>query len=201
MPQVMGFEMIYSPVSITDLFAVYEFLYKRKRNFFGDLAFLNDFKNKNELEDYAEETGDNEINVAIRIADKYKKMLYVMKNKAAMMNSPKAPVVLTNAHTSKGLEWKSVQIEDDFPDLGDVYARCYLAPVEDTNLMESLPLVERRSMVFYDFLQELNLYYVAITRAQVEVTDLSVNGKYDTEEELSKHRDTCMAKYIKIMRA
>ena len=85
--------------------------------------------------------------------------------------------------------------------LKHAYARCYLAPVEDANLMESLPLVERRSMVFYDFLQELNLYYVAITRAQVEVTDLSVNGKYDTEEELSKHRDTCMAKYIKIMRA
>ena len=181
--------------------ALYEFMHKRKRDFFGDLAFLNDFKNKDELEDYAEETGDNEINVAIRIADKYKKMLYVMKNKAAMMNSPKAPVVLTNAHTSKGLEWKSVQIEDDFPDLGDVYARCYLAPVEDAELMESLPLVERRSIVFYDFLQELNLYYVAITRAQVEVTDLSDNGKYDNEEELSKHRDTCMAKHIKIMRA
>ena len=181
--------------------AMYEFRYKKKRDFFGDLAFLNDFKGLEALEEYAEETGDNEIRTAIRIAEKYKKALYVMKSKAAMMNNVQAPVVLTNAHTSKGLEWKSVQIEDDFPDLGDLYAKCYLAPVDDADYMQTLPLMERRNIVFYDFLQELNLYYVAITRAQVEVTDLSDNGMYASAEELRKHTDTCMMKHIKMMKS
>lgn len=174
--------------------AMYEFQYAGKRNFFGDLAFLNDFKNMEMLEKYIETTIDNELMTAIRISEKYKKMLYVLKNKAEDMTDPDAPIVLTNAHTSKGLEWKSVKIMDDFQDLGNIYARCLLTPADELQGFKALPLIEQRNITFHDFLQELNLYYVAITRAQVEVQDDTPNASYKTEKALKSHIDSCIKK-------
>ena len=181
--------------------AIYEFIFTKKRSFFGDLSFLNEFKDLEMLKEYAEQTGDGEIKTAIRIADKYKKFLYTLKKKAALMNKADAPVVLTNAHTSKGLEWKSVQLEDDFPDLADVFARCYLAQAEDVEYLQTLSLIERQNLIFYDLLQELNLYYVAITRAQQTVEDFTANSNYQSETVLAKHIDACLKKYKQMIKS
>lgn len=174
--------------------AMYEFQYARKRNFWGELAFLNDFKDMDMLEKYIEATMDNELMTAIRISEKYKKMLYVLKSKAEDMTDPEAPIVLTNAHTSKGLEWKSVKLMDDFLDLGGLYAKCLLAPMDDIEGFKALPFIEQRNITFHDFLQELNLYYVAITRAQIEVQDSTPNASYRTEKSLKSHIDSCIKK-------
>lgn len=70
-------------------------------------------------------------------------------------NSAKADVILTSAHRSKGLEWNQVKLHDDF---------------------KFVVLDQPRNGHFADG-QELNLIYVAVTRAKLV---LEVNQAYET---------------------
>ena len=166
--------------------AMYEFLFKRKRNFTKDLAYLNQFQDKKGLTEYANEANDVEILTSIQIAEQYKKRLYDLEEIAAEMCDPDAQYVLTNAHTSKGLEWRKVILENDFPDLGKSYAKCL---VENDGKIQAKDFVSTQDSVFYDFLQELNLYYVAITRAQISLENHTENAMYQSIEEIKQHAD------------
>lgn len=188
-------ENVYLQKKANDVFkmpiALYEFLYKNKRNFWGDLMFLNDFDDIDELEEYARIMNDIEILSSIPLAQKYQKSLYYIKEQAEKMNNIKAPLVLTNAHVSKGLEWKEVTLMSDFYDLGEVYAYCFL---NVDNEYKSMNFVEKQSSQYFNFIQELNLYYVAITRAQLKVNDLTPNAKFTSIEQLNQHIDLCIKK-------
>lgn len=144
--------------------AVKEFLFDRRNDFVGEFKFLNHLHDKAELKDYAENTADMEILSAIRIAENYEDDLYELLAVARRMNRAEAPLVLTNAHTSKGLEWHTVRLMDDFPDLGSRYMKCRFHSAKRKSGMSHLAW---RDEQFKDFIQELNLYYVAVTRAQI----------------------------------
>jgi ATP-dependent exoDNAse (exonuclease V) beta subunit len=168
--------------------AVKEFLFDRRNDFVGEYKFLNRLHGKEELKDYAESTADVEILSAMKIAETYEDDLYELLDVASRMNRPEAPVVLTNAHTSKGLEWHTVKLMDDFPDLGGRYMSCRFHPVKIRSDMSHLEQQDER---FKDFIQELNLYYVAVTRAQIKLVDMTDNAAYQSREAILAHLDEC----------
>lgn len=167
-----AFDIFQAPIN------VYEFLYKRKRNFMREYKFMNSLKNLEELQDYAEKVHDYEILTAIKIAKRYQDDLYNLRRVAEIMEvQTDANIVLTNAHTSKGMEWRRVELQDDFPDLSEVYASCLI-----DNRGRQPQSQEEAQFVFNDFIQELDLYYVAITRAQEKLVDLTKNAKNKDDE-------------------
>lgn len=64
---------------------------------------------------------------------------------------------LTTAHRAKGLEFKRVAVWDDFTRLESMVADGYAQQYKDGSLMP-------HDVVTYE--QEVNLYYVAVTRAK-----------------------------------
>lgn len=174
--------------------AVKEFLFDRRNDFVGEYKFLNRLHGKEELKDYAESTADVEILSAMKIAETYEDDLYELLDVASRMNRPEAPVVLTNAHTSKGLEWHTVKLMDDFPDLGVRYMSCRFHPVKIRSDMSHLEQQDER---FKDFIQELNLYYVAVTRAQIKLVDMTENAAYQSREAILAHLQECEAQVRK----
>jgi hypothetical protein len=77
---------------------------------------------------------------------------------------------------------------DDFPDLGFRYMGCRFNPVKFKPGMNHL---EKQDERFKDFIQELNLYYVAITRAQIKLVDMTDNAAYQSREAILAHLDEC----------
>lgn len=100
---------------------------------------LRFFKNWNELEDNYELLDDIELKKSFRFVERYgheiPEILSVVK-KASTESQRACDVTLTTGHKSKGQEWENVRIGDDFLD----------------SVQSALP-------------EELNLLYVAITRA------------------------------------
>ena len=170
--------------------AVKEFLFDRRNDFVGEYKFLNRLHGKEELKDYAESTADVEILSAMKIAEKYEEDLYELLDIARRMNREEASIVLTNAHTSKGLEWHTVKLMDDFPDLGVRYMSCRF---HSTKIRPEMSHLEQQDERFKDFIQELNLYYVAVTRAQIRLVDMTENAAYQSREEILRHLQECEA--------
>lgn len=111
-------------------------------------AFL-DFE---EMKAYAETLDDKELKSLCRIVDAYgeqiPKLITDLHEKACSENVPDA-VLVTTAHRSKGREWTNVVLTDDFTDMEK--------KKDDSGELHT-PDIE-----------EINLLYVAITRAQVAV--------------------------------
>ena len=53
--------------------------------------------------------------------------------------------------------------------------------------------MEQQDERFKDFIQELNLYYVAVTRAQIKLIDMTENAAYQSREAILAHLDECEA--------
>lgn len=131
--------------------------------------YLKKFRNKVSLDKYIEETNSLELKSSLSIAQRYKKGIFPIYKKARM--AYKGPVdeygkpikrederiFLVSAHTSKGLEFDSVELEDDFPKLTDIYAK-----IEDTA---------------QQIAEEANIYYVATTRAKFNLADNTKNDE------------------------
>lgn len=109
--------------------------------------FIKSFNTLGQLERFAHATEDNEIKSRVMVAKKYDDFVPNMLKKLRAAYSPKSNMSLTTAHKSKGLEWDQVILSDDFIDL----AEC--TQVHDF-------MIDARD------LQEINLLYVAMTRAK-----------------------------------
>jgi len=123
--------------------------------------FLKKFDNFEQLEAYAEAVDDKELLARIGIVETYGEMIpeLVAKVKAAHVPASRASLEMTSGHKSKGLEWDTVQLGNDFPallnDWGLPRTRAYAGDkVDPESLLD---------------LQEANLYYVAATRAKLEL--------------------------------
>lgn len=115
------------------------------------------FKSFEELEAYAETVDDKELKMLIRTIDKYGSeiphLIESLKTKSVSQLKGQE-IILSTAHKSKGLEFPSVVLLDDFADL----------KVEvDLNGKEKRPSVE-----------DINILYVAMTRAE---KNLKLNEK------------------------
>lgn len=131
--------------------------------------YLKKFSDIDELEDYIEESNDVELMTAFRMQRQYGKRLYFLL-KAAKENykdRKNAKVFLSTAHTSKGLEWDSVELLSDFPDL-----RLMLKEAKINSPTELMRLVDQNHIVADRIVQEINLYYVACTRARYKLNSI-----------------------------
>lgn len=120
--------------------------------------FIRKFQSAEQLEQYADAVQDRELLARIGIVDKYTNRIpeLVQKVKASHVDASKAALNLATSHKSKGLEWGTVRLGPDFPELlsetGVPRIRRFLGSrAQDSEL---LPV------------EEANLYYVASTRAR-----------------------------------
>lgn len=116
--------------------------------------FIKKLDSFTDAADYAEQTEDVQLKSMIKVVEEYRHdipRLYEQLKTQILPDTDegrkKTHVTMTTAHRSKGLEWPQVVLENDFPDLVD--DKGDLLPVTTT-----------------EDEQEINLLYVAITRAE-----------------------------------
>lgn len=126
--------------------------------------FLKAFSRFEELEEYAEAMEDREIMGRCKLVEKYNRrlpsLLAQIQQKAGSYPDQSARVVLTTAHRAKGLEFDHVQMSDDFMDFFDEKS-CQWQDFSQASAAD---------------LEEVNLQYVAATRAKLV---LEVGEKLD----------------------
>lgn len=125
--------------------------------------FIAKFKDVKELFSYVEETGEIDLKQRIFILFKYihsdiKKLIKDI-TKQCVKEQSKAELILSTGHKSKGLEWDNVEIIDDF-----------------LNIRQELEEKDELKIAK----EELNLLYVAITRAK---NSLNISKDYILDEE------------------
>ncbi len=135
--------------------------------------FIKNFKSYDSLFDYANAHKERDVMAFIHLLDKHHNVDLIpseigLIKSMATVDLTKAHLALSTAHKSKGLEFKQVEIADDFPELkliGSSDEGVFtpnLAPLmwgkEGFNGAAVLPI------------EEINLRYVAITRAESSVS-------------------------------
>lgn len=115
--------------------------------------FLRNFASWSELEAYADVAKDNEARVLVSVIEEFgpetpELVAQIRQNEER--DPQNARLVLTTAHKSKGLDWDYVEVADDFEVLAETEAELAADP--------HFPIEE----------QEINLLYVAVTRAKKE---------------------------------
>jgi F-box protein 18 (helicase) len=129
--------------------------YQLKRGHHNEIndVFLRNFRSWSELESYADVAKDNEARVLVSVIDEFGSEvpeLVAQIRQHEERDPQNARLVLTTAHKSKGLDWDYVEIADDFEVLAEAEAELAVDP--QASIDE----------------QEINLLYVAVTRAKKE---------------------------------
>jgi F-box protein 18 (helicase) len=117
--------------------------------------FLRKFRSYDQLCDYADAVDDKEIKARIKVVDQYGQRIpeLVEQVKVQDVAADRAAAQATTAHKAKGLEWTTVVLGDDFPNL-----------MSDSGVPRHVDFVGKDGEPLDR--QECNLYYVASTRAQ-----------------------------------
>ena len=132
------------------------------RAFDQEFKYFSNFDTLTDLKDYIDENTDQELNAAINIYKKYQQNLdYLYQMAEKLYSNDNGNIILCNAHISKGLEFHEVTLWQDFPDLFELQDNC----IQDNGDPQ-------------EFIQEVNLYYVALTRCKSVLHDLTATGKY-----------------------
>ncbi len=136
-------------------------------DFDKEYAYLKRFTSLDKLKDYVHDSMDLELDTAIRIAEDQRHKLYNLYKEAQRLyqnrNNDNINIYFTTAHTAKGLEWDQVLLADDF---------CDLLSLKKLYKKRGL----KKKVIEYLFNQEVNLIYVAITRARTLIIDRSENN-------------------------
>ncbi|MBZ8002744.1 UvrD-helicase domain-containing protein [Campylobacter canadensis] len=137
---------------------VYQIFNKTKDKISLENKYLTSFCDLDELSNYANDTNDQELKTTINIVKKFKGYIFILKEQAEIFykNKNDNDIIICTAHTSKGLEFYSVILEKDFPDL--------------ETIKEKLP--------YNEYIEEVNLLYVAVTRAKEELLILGDNNSF-----------------------
>ena len=135
--------------------------------------WIRRFEDVFDLEYYAREVEDVELLTAIAIAKEYDVEEVHKKALLCERAQGKKEIILTTAHSCKGLEFDEVEIEHDFPDLCEEYAK------------ESV-IGDPPSPWLVD---EVNLRYVAITRAKGKLIDYMPADEKSLRNMIEKSKD------------
>lgn len=165
--------------------------------------WLTRFRDIFEIKNFAEGCNDLELLQNIKLIEDFGDELPDLFERAQKLGSGRTeksdpfPLVLTTAHAAKGLEWDEVELAGDFAalcDLSGIIGQQY----------------GKRKYTVEDFEQELNLYYVAVTRARRLLHDRTFNvveyadaGKcpYDAEvREIEKELEAERSKTREVVR-
>ena len=136
------------------------------------------------LEVVAEKTEDTELRSCISLIQKYncrKEIFMMLYDKAIRNRRRKLNTYISTAHTAKGLEFDVVLLGDDFPTVEDLvedivlhkpswlnyFVRDKMLEINKDNLRNFFRyLVEDKSIQMNFVKEEINLFYVAVTRAK-----------------------------------
>lgn len=117
--------------------------------------FISTFKNIAELEEYQEATSDQDIKLMTNIVKKYGgKLSYYLTNlKKHQVEKHDAQMIYSTVHKAKGMEYENVTLCDDF--------------ITKDTILELLDPEKNDGDIDVDKIaEEINILYVAITRAQ-----------------------------------
>jgi len=154
---------------------IYRLFYLGQRPVIHNWLLL--FKDIKELERFATENEDIELQNALYFCSKYNPITVL---KALTEAESWGGVELTTAHSSKGLEWSEVELLDDFPDLP--------AEAEKLAKEEGISQTQAWERILREREEEINLLYVAVTRAREKLIlppslwILGFDGNFGEEE-------------------
>ena len=134
----------------------------------SDYKWIKNFNGIADLKDFADLTYDVELQKAMELVDKYGEQLFdLFEHAKTLYKTKEFDTYLTNAHISKGLEWNEVVLYEDFPELKDMQSK----------LNEAIAMNDKkeRERLAKSLQGEVNLYYVALTRAKDKVIDRTNN--------------------------
>lgn len=153
---------------------------KQKDQVSPEYKWLTRFKDLKAIEGYASECGDAEILANLKHVFNYGPELFdLFRIGQKLYKHQDATKALCSAHTAKGLEWDHVRLHYDFPDLFKEQDRMQNEKQEGK---KDLKAQKRKVLTPDEFEQELNLYYVAVTRARYKLADESANFKKYQQE-------------------
>lgn len=121
-------------------------LFSNNKNLIND-KFIKSFSNFESFERFSKEEENNENNFLIKIVKKYNQNIIKfvkLINERTVSNIEQATIILSTAHKAKGLEFEQVQLSNDFTKIYD----------KKNNIIKKIKE------------EELNIIYVAITRAK-----------------------------------
>jgi superfamily I DNA/RNA helicase len=153
---------------------VYSIFYlKQKKNDKITIDEIKDFDTINELEQFAKDTKNQDYLNIIKFINTYGDNIFEInkKIKEFLVNDKKdADIIFTTTHKSKGLEYEQVIMADDF-----------ISKKEITNTKNKLS--------FQRINEELNIYYVAATRAKnvIQLADLNLSYTYNENDETTTY--------------
>lgn len=120
-----------------------------------EYKFLQKIGNETDFYDYLQSTKDPELERAYNNHLKYGDRLIALLEKAVKCSQTETSnITLSTAHSSKGLEWDKVYMTSDYPDL-------------------NLLIANKEQQITLEIINEINLQYVASTRAIYELVHMS----------------------------
>ena len=144
---------------------------KRFDKILHEFSWFKKFSSWAELSNYADDCDDAEISANLKLVENFDNRLFdLYKIASEIAVNRQTTHVITTAHTAKGLEWDDVQIGDDFVDLAEAHDKITLRKRKRKGK-------KSHSMTLQEFQQELNLYYVSVTRARYRLSDLTLNNE------------------------
>merc|ERR1711879_502444 len=129
---------------------------------------IKEFESIQELEQFSKETKNQDFLNVIKFIKAYGDNIFEINKKIKEKLTTKkeeADIIFTTTHKSKGLEYDQVLMADDF-----------VTKKEITN--------QKNKMSFTQELEELNIYYVAATRAKkaISLASLDLDYKYNEND-------------------
>uniref|UniRef100_UPI004047F4B1 UvrD-helicase domain-containing protein n=1 Tax=Aliarcobacter sp. TaxID=2321116 RepID=UPI004047F4B1 len=149
---------------------VYSIFYlKQKKNDKITIDEIKDFETINELEQFAKDTKNQDYLNIIKFINTYGDNIFEINKKIKehlVSDKNQADIIFTTTHKSKGLEYEQVIMADDF--------------------ISKKEIVNTKNKLSYQRInEELNIYYVAATRAKsvIEMADLNLNYTYNENDD------------------
>jgi len=185
---------------------VYYLLHNEKSKIKKNI-FLKEFKTQDEILEYANEVDDYELKASVKIVNEYEKEIFDFKNisekfykawknknNIAFHKRVKEILFLSTAHTSKGLEWDSVIVADDYSDFADLVLDSGYDTLKD--FQKNINSLNNQEII-----DEFNLFYVAITRAKKVLIKDSENFHYLLSKNIHKIIDSRIAESKKDLKS
>ena len=162
------FEGGYSSYSFMNQTVYSIFYLKEKKLDKVSLSEIRDFESIKELEQFSKDTKNQDYLNVIKFVNTYGDNIFEINKKIKEKLTPKkelADIVFTTTHKSKGLEYEQVIMADDF-----------ITKKEIDN--------PKNKTSYLRIIEELNIYYVAATRAKkaIELAPLDLHYTYSKNE-------------------
>ncbi|PRM98598.1 UvrD-helicase domain-containing protein [Aliarcobacter cryaerophilus] len=147
---------------------VYSIFYLKNRK--NEKITVDEIKNFDtifELETFAKETKNQDYLNIIRFVNNYGDNIFEINKKIKeylVSNKDEADIIFTTTHKAKGMEYNQVIMTDDFITKKDILNR-------------------KKNLSFASICEELNIYYVAASRAKfvISLADLKLDYKEDKD--------------------